>query len=204
MERRHREPAAEGHEAGGELRFVFAGGSEFRAPPAAAGESLLGFWVEAAGVRTQAMASPLALAAVGHGVWRATVVPLRDNFTLYLKIFHDNNGALAAAFRNPEVNMNGGSSRFAVTRKGDTLNFLSLQSGEVVRSATVLHAPERLRIHWPHWMTISISCTAHLPMFPRSFRGRPARHPMPTGNRRTPATAGSRRAPPTPGWTKGR
>src|SRR6185295_18178492 len=66
---------------------------------------------------------------------------------LYLSIFPDGDGALTAAFRNPELNANGGASRFRVTRDGDALHFsFRYDGGQVDHDATFLRGPERIRI----------------------------------------------------------
>ena len=76
--------------------------------------------------------------------------PLDERFTLYLKIYRAADGSLAGAFRNPEINSNGGASLFRVTQEGDQV-FLTARRGdkEIRHTATLVHAPDRLRISWP-------------------------------------------------------
>ena len=123
-----------------------------------AGGAIRGFWLQPSGATAdrrdpggsgQAFATPVALTRAGANVWRGMVTPLDDHFTLYLSIFRAADGALTGAFRNPELNTNGGASRFLVTRDGDSVRFnLRFEGGEIDHRATLLHAPERLRIRW--------------------------------------------------------
>ena len=50
-------------------------------------------------------------------------MPLRDRFTLWLSIFKASDGALTAAFRNPELNSTGGAPRLEVTRSSNRIRF---------------------------------------------------------------------------------
>jgi CubicO group peptidase (beta-lactamase class C family) len=122
------------------------------------GSTIDGFWLQPSGATAdrrdpggsgQPFATPVVLRRIGPGRWRGTVTPLEDRFTLYLSIFRAADGALTAAFRNPELNLNGGASRFLVTRAGDAVRFnLRYDGGEIDHRATLLHAPERLRLRW--------------------------------------------------------
>ncbi|HEX8642894.1 MAG TPA: serine hydrolase [Allosphingosinicella sp.] len=141
----------------GQVRFDFAGRGAFRGRLTAAG--LEGFWLQPSGAiedrrdpggSGQPFATPLFLRPAGPGELRAAVVPLDGRYTLWLSIFRAPDGALMAAFRNPEMNSNGGASRFNVSREGDAVRFrLRHEGGEVARDATFLRSPDRLRIHWP-------------------------------------------------------
>jgi CubicO group peptidase (beta-lactamase class C family) len=122
------------------------------------GGTIQGFWLQPSGATAdrrdpggsgQAFATPVALGRIGPDLWRGTVTPLDDRFTLYLSIFRAGDGALTGAFRNPELNSNGGASRFLVTRERDAVRFnLRYEGGEIDHRATLLRAPERLRIRW--------------------------------------------------------
>jgi CubicO group peptidase (beta-lactamase class C family) len=122
------------------------------------GHTIAGFWLQPSGATAdrrdpggsgQPFATPVALRRIGPGLWRGTVTPLDDRFTLYLSIFRAADGALTAAFRNPELNLNGGASRFLVSRAGDAVRFnLRYDGGEIDHRATLLHAPDRLRLNW--------------------------------------------------------
>ena len=95
----------------------------------------------------QRFASPLTLRRAG-AAWRGEVVPLRDSFTLYLRIFRDEEGVLMGAFRNPEYNARGGASRFPVTRDGDAVTFLIRAEDTEVRHDATLSDADHMRIHW--------------------------------------------------------
>ncbi|HYJ31202.1 MAG TPA: hypothetical protein VEW25_12790, partial [Allosphingosinicella sp.] len=141
----------------GNLRFDFAGRGGFRGRLTAAG--LTGFWLQPPGEiedrrdpggSGQPFATPLILRPAGPGTWRGTIVPLDGRFTLWLSIFRGPDGALMAAFRNPEMNSNGGASRFNVSRQGDAIRFrLRHEGGEVAQDGTLLRAPDRIRMSWP-------------------------------------------------------
>jgi len=144
--------------SGTEVRFGFADDlGKFRGTLSADDRSIEGFWLRPADKRDnaggsgQAFASPLTLQRADRDTWRGTVRPLADTFTLYLKVFDDGKGNVLGAFRNPEVNSRGGISQFNVSRDGDTVKFSAKPdpgAPEIVRNATLLHSPERLRIEW--------------------------------------------------------
>ena len=112
---------------GDTVRFEFPGDrGGFRGTLEKEGRRITGFWLQPSGMTQdpndpggsgKPFASPLVLEPAGRNLWRGTVEPLEDRFTLYLKIFRDPSGQLLAAFRNPEQNSNGGSNQFRVTRK---------------------------------------------------------------------------------------
>jgi len=112
--------------AGADLRFTFPNdGGQFRGHVIDA-RRIDGFWVQpkkGLGTLQQPYATPLTLRAASAGVWRGEVRPLPNSLTLYLKVFRDTDGALTAAFRNPEANLNGGRNQFLVTRDGAKVRF---------------------------------------------------------------------------------
>jgi CubicO group peptidase (beta-lactamase class C family) len=142
---------------GGELRFAFGRDGAFRGH--LTGRSFEGFWIrpESAmqstgdpGGSSSAYATPVRFDQVSPGVWRGNVKPLTSRFTLWLSIFKADDGALAAAFRNPQLNSTGGASRFQVSRNGDALLFsVKANDSEIHYPATLLRNPERIRIKWP-------------------------------------------------------
>lgn len=153
---------AESHVAvtGNEVRFEFPDGKgAFRG--VASGAAIDGFWIQPGGAaydprdpgRTSySFATPLSLRKVRGDVWRGTVRPLEDRFTLYVKIHRDPEGALVAAIRNPERNDQGGASLYRVSRTGDQVRFSHRPSPgapELVHEGTLVRAPERLRLSWP-------------------------------------------------------
>jgi CubicO group peptidase (beta-lactamase class C family) len=152
---------AESTAAAGELRLSFPDrDGEFRATLGADERLTEGFWVQPAaaiadareaGSRAPAFASPLRLETSTAGRIRAEVVPLRQDFTLYLKVLREADGSLLAAFRNRQLNSRGGAPQFRALPNGQRVEFsATLDGGREVRlAATWLHSPERLRLEWP-------------------------------------------------------
>ncbi|HKP48344.1 MAG TPA: serine hydrolase [Pyrinomonadaceae bacterium] len=66
----------------------------------AAHSSIRGHWSQAAGN----FYSPVVLAALGRNDWRGEVVPLADEWTMYLVITRNADGSLGAFIRNPDRN----------------------------------------------------------------------------------------------------
>jgi CubicO group peptidase (beta-lactamase class C family) len=124
------------------VRLVFPSGQgEFRGDIVPNG-TLDGFWLQPPTVSGEAYASPLVLRAVSSNVWRGVVQPLHDRFSLYLTISRGSDGALTGAFRNPESH--GGELRFAVTQKGDALQFQ--RQGMQLRATLT---PAGIEMLWP-------------------------------------------------------
>lgn len=137
--------------SGKSVRFAFPENrGEFRGT--LAGDAIDGYWIQPAGFLIQPMASPLRLRRVKTGVWRGTVAPLDDRFTLYLRVFPGEDGKLLAAFRNPEANVTGPITQLEVTRDGDAVVFTAKRrgnQGDIRMEAKLLHEPERLQMTWP-------------------------------------------------------
>lgn len=120
---------------------------------------IAGFWIRPAGPAYDArdpgrtgypFATPVRLRPAGPSTWRGAVRPLEDRFTLYLKIDRGADGALVAAFRNPERNSNGGASHLRVSRDGDRIRLGGPGPGAAAGfDAELLRSPDRLRIAWP-------------------------------------------------------
>ncbi len=149
-------------ETGHKIRFVFPGNrGEFRGALTADGHEIEGFWLQPAGTTSdprdpggsgQPFASPLNLRRVRPGMWRGTVRPLMDRFTLYLRIFRGTDGALTAAFRNPEQGSHGPAMQLHVAREGGSVIFTARpdpSEPEIRVSAKLVSSPDRLRIEWP-------------------------------------------------------
>src|SRR5262249_16487715 len=122
--------------------------------------ALAAFWVRRAVVddpeypagAAQAYATPLPLDAAGDGRCRAKEAPLPDPFTLYLEIRRGADGALTAAFRNPELHSYGPAKQVRVTQTGDTIRFSARpdpQKPEVHLDGALLHTPDRISVVWP-------------------------------------------------------
>ncbi len=144
------------------VRFAFPGGlGGFRGRLTKDRGTIAGFWLQPSGETEdrrdpggsgQPFATPLELRRTGRDAWRGSVRPLEDRFTLYLRIFRDAEGSLVGAFRNPELNSNGGASHFRVSRAGDAERLSARPDEtrpEVRHSVTLARSPDRLRISWP-------------------------------------------------------
>ena len=156
--------------AGQQVSFVARGDSvhfalphdlgAFRGVPQ--GADIEGYWLQPSGETEdrrdpggsgQRFATPVTLRASGAGRWKGAVQPLDDHFTLYLKIDRNQSDVLFAAFRNPEMNSNGGRNLFRVFREGDSVWFASRPDTaspyqRLVR-ASLARSPERIRVFWP-------------------------------------------------------
>ncbi len=147
---------AEATSSAGELRFAFPGGDGFRAT--LHGRTLDGYWIRRAVTgdprypqgATQAYAMPVALVRTGPAAWQGTVAPLGDPFTLYLKISRNGDGALVAAFRNPDMNSHGPAMQLDVAREGNAIRFAAKPDPD--KSAVTLDATlasDRIAMVWP-------------------------------------------------------
>jgi CubicO group peptidase (beta-lactamase class C family) len=134
----------------GEIRIRFPAGGSFRGKLRPDGRTLTGFWIQPPSAQFQPMATPLSFVAAGANAWRAAVRPLDERFDLYLDIFRGPDGALKAAFRNPEANFNGGAGQFSLSQAANALHFVAKRgSRERSVDAMLLSSPERIRIDWP-------------------------------------------------------
>jgi CubicO group peptidase (beta-lactamase class C family) len=142
---------------GDEVRLAFGRNGGFRGRVRF--HSLTGFWIRPTsqmqslgdpGGSGSSYATPMRLSEVSPGVWRGDVRPLSSRFTLWLSVFRADDGAITAAFRNPQLNSTGGAPRFRVSRNGSAIIF-SAKAGdrEITHSAALLKNPARLRIDWP-------------------------------------------------------
>ena len=86
---------------------------------------IVGHWTQPATVTTGApFASPVTLTRSRENLWRGDVVPLDDEFRMYLKITPRDDGSVAAFLRNPERNLGRFIPIDGVEREGETLRFL--------------------------------------------------------------------------------
>lgn len=132
----------------------------FRGAVTSDSQAIEGFWQQPRGATQdrrdpggsgQSFVTPVVLRATAADTWQGNVQPLEDRFTLYLRIFRSADGALTAAFRNPELNLRGGASHFRVAAAAhDSVVFTARPDATEVRHiAELLKDPERLRIKWP-------------------------------------------------------
>lgn len=140
------------------IRFEFPeSGGQFRGALTAQG--MRGFWIRPAatadprypGGSSQTFVTPLVLSPAGPEAWHGTVRPLPNPFTLYLRIFRNEEGALIGAFRNPEQHSHGSAMQYRVTREANIVRFTAgadPAAPEHKLEATRMAAPDRLRIAW--------------------------------------------------------
>jgi CubicO group peptidase (beta-lactamase class C family) len=70
------------------------------------GSVIRGFWIQPPTVNDGSkFATPVVLRSLGQGHWRGEVVPLPDEFTLYLVVSRKPDGSLGAFLRNPDRNI---------------------------------------------------------------------------------------------------
>ena len=121
---------ATAHASGDSLSLALPGGQgEFRsAIPSSHDQVLRGFWIQPQGELPARYASLVTLSRIGAGLWRGTVEPLDERWSLYLSIRQQPDGSLMGYFRNPEANWRGGASAMRVVRDRDTLRFLDVAS----------------------------------------------------------------------------
>jgi CubicO group peptidase (beta-lactamase class C family) len=111
--------------SGAAVRFTLPGNyGEFRGRLTPDGKSILGHWIQPAGVNpyTSRYASPVHLAEALPNVWRGEVTPLEERISFYVQISKGGDGQLSAFVRNPEANYFA-RRVFAVVIKGNDLSF---------------------------------------------------------------------------------
>lgn len=123
---------------GDTLRFTLAGDlGSFRGR--IEGDRIRGHWVQprstTAGMR---YATPVVLETAGASLWRGTVRPLDDSFTLYLKIDREADGRLGVFMRNPDRNVGRNVDLKHIELKGGQVRLLGTPGGraEEVEIAT--------------------------------------------------------------------
>ncbi len=143
-----------------DVRFAFAGSlGRFRGVLTGEGQAIEGFWIRPGvtedprypGGSSQPFATPLVLKPAGPDVWRGVVRPLEDSMTFYLRIFRNEEGALLAAFRNPDQHSIGGAMQFRVAREGKSVRFSARpdpEAPEIRHEATLVRA-DALQLPWP-------------------------------------------------------
>ncbi len=132
----------------GTLEADFADGSRFSGESTDDIGAISGWWTQPPGFSGQAYATPLRLERDSSGIWRGAVIPLPQEFTLFLKVLRSENGGWLAAFRNPEYNLNGGSSLFSVDMDGEIINF-SAGGGAKRHEGRYDDDEKRIVLPWP-------------------------------------------------------
>ena len=114
---------------GDSLRLALPGGQgELRAWLDAGGNDVRAYWVQPAG-NLVPYATPVTLERARAGMWRGTVEPLAERFSLYLHVQRQPDGTLKGAFHNPEMNWNGRAPWFRVAVEGESVTFVDPASG---------------------------------------------------------------------------
>jgi len=158
----------------------------FRGRPNNSARSLDGFWIRPdvtadpryPGGSSQRFATPIVLEGRGRGTWSAQVHSLADSFTLYLKVFRGEDGALLGAFRNPDQNSTGGAQQFRVSRAGTAVRFGAggtPDKPEVQLTGTLVDA-STLQVHWPD-LERALDLKRRTPLEAAAFFPRPPQAP---------------------------
>jgi len=148
---------------GDSVRFVFAGDlGEFRGAFAHKRTAIDGWWIQPDGTKqqgphdpgglSQPFATHMTLTLTRPNVWQGNIVPLDDTFTLYLQVWREKSGTLTGAFRNPELNLRGGSAQFHITLANDSVIFTARPDSsepEIRRVAHYDSAHRQLDVWWP-------------------------------------------------------
>ena len=110
---------------GDTLRAALPGGQgDFRAVVSAARDTIHAFWMQPSGQLSWRFATPVELVRQANGVWRGTVRPLDERWSIYLDVTRASDGSLRGAFHNPDMNWRGGAATFLIRRDRDTLRFI--------------------------------------------------------------------------------
>lgn len=176
---------------GDTVRFSFAGDlGEFRGAFARNRTAIEGWWIQPDGTKqegphdpgglSQPFATRVTLTLAQPNVWRGNVVPLDDTFTLYLQIWRRDSSVLAGAFRNPELNLRGGSAQFRVTLVNDSVFFTARPDSSQPEIRRVAHwdsAHKQLDVWWPQIQRRLIlfprtpdQALAYFPKLPRGIK----------------------------------
>ncbi|NNB93912.1 serine hydrolase [Corallococcus exiguus] len=112
------------------LTFTLPGGQgDFRGSLSPDGKRIAGHWIQprilVGGVR---YATPMELRLLQKDVWRGSVAPLEDRFTLYFVIQEMPDGAIHAFIRNPEKNL-GRQGTFRVSLKDGAVSLVETRPG---------------------------------------------------------------------------
>jgi len=171
--------------AGNQIRFAFPHDlGAFRGTLSKNGGAIDGFWLQPEGITkdapngggmSQRFASPVTLRHTGPGLWRGTVHPLEERFTLYLRIFRAENGTLISAFRNPEQGSHDRSMQFRVSQSGDLVSFTARPEPpepEIRLTAKRVTSPDRLQMFWPGMARV-LELTRRTPAEAAGFFPRP-------------------------------
>jgi CubicO group peptidase (beta-lactamase class C family) len=139
----------------GAIKFeIPGGGGELRARIDPRTGEIRGHWIQPPGVNTgRRMASPVRLQPYGENRWRGEVLPLEDEFTLYLVVSAREDGSVGAFLRNPERNIGVFLNVERVERTGQAVRligrFLRNQEERVLAEGTYHREEGRLSFYFP-------------------------------------------------------
>jgi CubicO group peptidase (beta-lactamase class C family) len=111
---------------GNTISCVFsAGQGEFHGVLDSKGDEIRGNWIQPATINAMSRyASPVTLAAYGKNRWRGQVVPLEDDFTLFLVASAGEDGTVHAFLRNPDRNLGVFLDADRLEREGDAVKLV--------------------------------------------------------------------------------
>ncbi len=142
-------------EQGGSIGFEIAGGrGEFHGRMEPKSHEIKGHWIQPPTVNSGAKhASPVALKPYGKNRWHGEVVPLEDEFTLYLVVSAKDDGSVGAFLRNPNRNVGVFLNVDRLERNGDAVKligrFFRNANESVLAEGTYRPDDERLSIYLP-------------------------------------------------------
>jgi CubicO group peptidase (beta-lactamase class C family) len=95
------------------------------------GAAIRGFWIQPPTVNAGAQfASPVVLRSNSKGRWQGEVVPLKDEFTLYLVVKRRADGSMGAFIRNPDRNIGVFWKVDRLEQDGNQIRLVGESSGE--------------------------------------------------------------------------
>jgi CubicO group peptidase (beta-lactamase class C family) len=118
-------------------------------------ESIAGHWIQPPITHNGlAFASPVLLKQVANNQWRGDVVPLEDEFTIYLLAEKKDDGTVGAFIRNPDRNIGVFLNVKRLEREGDSVKLIGTfgqNKSETVLADGIYHSAEgRLSIYIPN------------------------------------------------------
>lgn len=122
-------------------------------------QEIRGLWIRPAATRdprfpggsSQAFTTPMTLSPSAPLTFAGVIRSLPNPFTLYLRIFQNEEGVLTAAFRNPEQNSHGPAMQYRVERTGDAVHFTAGADPAAPQyrlEAKYVAATDQIRLDW--------------------------------------------------------
>ncbi len=111
------------------------------------GSLIRGHWIQPRVVNSgRRYASPVILRSRGKDFWRGEVVPLKDEFTLYLVLTKRSNGSFGALIRNPDRNIGLDLRVDRLERSGHNLKLIGKTSNQAETGAWPTDDQQRDRV----------------------------------------------------------